>query len=449
MSNEIPKVKDPHFKESFNHFIEQCKQKIDFDRFSITLKHQKQLIIFALLTSEEKTELDCNDSYSLENSSSEKCLSTKKPLKNNILIDNYPENEIFKLSNLKSAILFPLVIHKTPVGTLDIMSFEEDNYSDTDINNIEDLVYTLTLILENYNLQTIIRKSESILTHHPDNLEYLIGNTPDPETPINLDDYIWNLLNSLTDFVIIENASGKIIQVSNKILDLLKYSLDEMKNHEIVYFCTEEDKTKLERLKNLSTEQIINLKTKDNTSIPLNIKSIPINNFDGTYNLTVYKVSEQITSLYDPFSQLEEQFSIIDKDYHIQSVSSEIKDQYGDDLISKKCYLAYNKSSEICANCPIKDNKLSTEILKNHFVFTEFKDGKKVMILFSLIKQKDDSISILETYKDEPFKKSFEEQIEIKPIAEEGESVPDEINQFVDYALNKIKSPASTLDTFI
>ncbi len=452
MSAAIIKVKDSHFQESFEQFLNQCRQKIDFDRLSITLKVQNQFVIFALVTEEDKEPLilDCGSTFELESSASLHCITTKETLINNITADNYSENEYLKKTNFKTAVHFPLILHSTIVGTLDIISLEENHYSESDIKFVEEVIFNLNLLLENYNLQTIIRKSGSILAHDPNDLEYLIGTGTNINTNItnlpDLEEYLEDLT-QVSDTLFIEDAQGKLIQVTQKLAELLNYSADEMLGQAITNYCIDDDKDQLETLKSdNNAEATIHFKTKDNDSIPLLIKVFQLQFFMSKDNIVVYQAQQQTYLLPDEvFRNVEDTHGIVDLNYHLQYVSPSLKDKFDEQLIGRKCFLAYNKSSKICPNCPIENDKVKVDELRNHVVFTEFKDGKKMMIFFSIVKKDDGSIVLMEYFKNEALRNQISKSTDTET---DTETSPQEVNDFIDQSLSKIKTPVMALVGF-
>ncbi len=445
MSDRNHKVKDSHFKEPFDHLVQLCEERLDFDRLSVTLKYQNQLLIIALMTNEEATLLDCGELYDLKESAPEKVMASKNALQSNILIDSYPENVLFKRTELKSLILFPIIIDESPVGTLDIFSFNEEHFSETDIHAIEGILYTVTLLLENYNLHTMIRKSETILAQQPNDIESSID-SPNNDGR-NLGEHLKELLENVYDYIFVENEEAEIVQVSPNLAQLLQFSPAEMMKESVAHFTAEEDKEKLEKVTQEKVEDYIRFKKKNESTVGLYLKVFQVFDTMNTHSVTIYQASEEPKALSgDLLRQMEGQFGVVDLNYHLQFVSHDLEYDFDDPLAGRKCFMAYNKSSSICKDCPIEANKLTVDALKNHVVFTQFKDGQRKMIIFSLLKLEDGSFALLEFFKDTSMQSYFEED---QPVEEEKEDPPGPIDDFIDFSIEKIKSPVSTLINYI
>ncbi|HEO66197.1 MAG TPA: response regulator [Spirochaetes bacterium] len=444
MNDTNHKVKDSHFKEPFDHLVQLCEERLDFDRLTVTLKYQNQLLIIALMTNEEAILLDCGEIYDLKGSASEKVLESRTPLQNNILNDPYPENVLFKRTGLKTTILFPIIIDESPVGTLDIFSFNEEHFSETDIHSIEDILYTVTLLLENYNLHTMIRKSETILAQQPNDIESSISSSKDGGK--NLGERLKELLENVYDYIFVENEESEIIQVSPNLAQLLQFSPAEMMKESVIHFTAEEDKEKLEKVTQEKVEDYIRFKKKNESTVGLFLKVFQVFDTMNTHSVTIYQASEEPKALSgDLLRQMEGQFGVVDLNYHLQFVSHDLEYDFDDPLSGRKCFMAYNRSSKMCKDCPIEANKLTVDALKNHVVFTQFKDGQRKMIIFSLLKLEDGSFALLEFFKDTSMQNYFEEN---QPVEEEKEP-PGPIDDFIDYSIEKIKSPVSTLIDYI
>ncbi len=444
MSDTNHKVKDSHFKEPFDHLVQLCEERVDFDRLSVTLKYQNQLLIIALMTHEEAVLLDCGEIYDLKGSAPEKVMESKTPLQNNILNDSYPENVLFKRTGLKSTILFPIIIDESPVGTLDIFSFNEEHFNETDIHAIEEILYTVTLLLENYNLHTMIRKSETILAQQPNDIESSIDSSNNNEK--NLGERLKELLENAYDYIFVENEGSEIIQVSPNLAQLLQFTPAEMLKESVAHFTVEEDKEKLEKVTQEKIEDYIRLKKKNESTVGLYLKVFQVFDTMNTHSVTIYQASEEPKALSgDLLRQMEGQFGVVDLNYHLQFVSHDLQYDFDDPLSGRKCFMAYNRSSKICKDCPIEANKLTVDALKNHVVFTQFKDGQRKMIIFSLLKLEDGSFALLEFFKDTSMQNYFEED---QPV-EEAKEQPGPINDFIDYSIEKIKSPVSTLINYL
>ncbi len=447
MNESKIKVLDSNFEKSFQFFLSQCCQKIDVNRVSVSLRHNEDVIIFALSTDEEEIYLDLGGHFPIEGSVYSHCLEEKKPLLNNILSDSYVENKYYIQSNFQSSVHFPLILDDHVIGTIDILSYKDNHYSATDMDEISGMLYTLVLLLINYNLQTIIKKSENILTYHEDTIEFLKDipvehNLPAEEVP-EMEDYLGKLLNKVFKHIVIENSSNHIIYASNDLLRVLGYSMEEIFGKELVEYIIEEDQLRFEKIVSDGIDDTLQFRRKDDENYFFFIKAYIINDKDDNHILTVYHLTEQAKSIgRDILSHMEGLFSIVDTSYHIQYASPSLKLEFDEPIVGRTCYKAINKSYEKCIDCPVEAGKVSVEGLKNHVAFTRLKDGTRKMILFILLKLEDNTTVMLEIFKDTSIERFFHE--ESKETSSD-EKQPTELESFIEQNINKIISPVSSL----
>lgn len=453
MSDTITKVRDEQFQLSFNQFIAEIENRIEYDLVNINLAFNGSIVLFAYSSKDGNVNIEIGTSYPLDGSTLETVFTNLAPLINDPRESSYSDNGRFTDFNFKSAIHFPLFLKDKKIGSLDFLSYKDNHYSDTDVIEVEKTIDTLTLLLENFNLHNIIKKSEALLNRHPLDMDYLFKKERDPLESSSLDEYIKDILNNLNEFIFVENIEAKVIQVSPSLAELLSYDIDDIIGKSVRDFCDPEYIEDLDSLLDSNEEKKIHFLKQDGNIIPFFIKAYQVKSLKQNHNVVIYHVSHDPNPLKgDILNQMQGQFGVVDLSYHVQYASPLLENDFDEAIAGRKCFHAYNKTNEICKYCPIENNLLDDENLKKHIVFTEFKDGQKKMILFTLLVLDDGTKVLLEFFKETAFQGFLAEEEEPEEIiAEEfdDKDAPNGLVEFVDYSVGKVKSPVSTLLNYI
>ncbi|MDH5680305.1 MAG: response regulator [Spirochaetota bacterium] len=562
-------------------FVQHIKDRVSFDILSVTLIQGNDLVQYPVSTSDDNIRISPSESYSMEQSYVITCLSTEKPILNNILKDSYSENKIFKEALFKSAVHFPVFINGRIIGTLDIISSKKKNYKNKDIKSLIPVMEEIMVHLANQkqdsdnnqqvsdpgatdealdfspDLLAILDQAEEKIASRDGQPEDSEAESPEkpiepatspespedispeatalsaeaeesivssedqpedseaespekpiepatsPESPEDLSPELLGILAQAEEIIAssedqpedseaespekpIEPASSPESpeDLSPELLGILAQAEESIASREgqpedsdaespekplepamspespedissettalsddaedSIVPSEDQPKSSEAESPEMPDEQDIHQGTADES--PTQTETPVIESPQAEYKHIIEKNIEHF----------EGNVSLVGPDYRIRYISNDFRRRLNIDPTRQPCYVAYNKSGQICPGCPVKSGLLSPQTLKNHVVTTELKDGKKELIFFALAELNDGTKGVIEFFKDSSLLKVTQEEEPLPVKKEEPElapevikDAPDEIHQFIDHGTSQIRSPITSLINYI
>ena len=342
--------------------------------------------------------------------------------------------------NLKQYVSFILRLNKIPVGTFCVVYMDNREMSENDINILKILSQSTSIELARWKSLNKLRKSEE---------KYR------------------TLFDSSKDGIIFTNMEGKILDCNRAYLDMLRYTIEEIK--EFTYQQLTPEKWH-EMEADIITNQFIargysdeyekEYIKSDGTIFPISIKGWTIKDEKGKpigmwgfiRNVSERKKAEQKLketeenyrserdNLINILNSMEDGVYITNKNYDIEYINPALIKEFGS-IKGKKCYEYSQSGSEPCPWCTFP------EILKGNTIRSEwysFKNHKTYDKIDTPLRKSDGTISMLKIFRDITDRKKAEELI--KKENEKLKELDNIKNNFIIRASYEFKNPLTSIN---